>query len=82
MGIHKSGSNYFAGAVDLDELLAMFLDPGIAEGVLGWADGDDLASQAEDGNVLEDAEVLKPVSAVWALLVGGKRQELPDAGEE
>jgi hypothetical protein len=55
MRINESRDDNVTGAIDLGDLLAMLFDPGIAESGFGRADGDDLASDREDGCVFENA---------------------------
>jgi len=59
MRVDKAGQNNLSLTVDLDDFLAILLEPGIAEGVFGPADGNDLATLAEHGSVFEDGEVLQ-----------------------
>jgi hypothetical protein len=66
VGVDKSGDDDFAGAVDLGDLLAMLHDPGIAEGVFGGSDGDDLAAEAENGGIFADPEFFELRTAAWA----------------
>lgn len=84
MGIDEAGKHDFAGAVDLGDLLAMFFDPGIAESVFGGTDGDDLAAEAENGSVFNDAEFLQCGAAARALTLGGRAQgeKLGDVQQE
>ena len=59
MGIHEAGQDDFTGAVDLSDFLAVLLQPGIAQGVFGGADGNDLSAEAEDRAVFDDAEFVE-----------------------
>ena len=48
MRIYESGQNYFAGAVNFDDFLAVLLQPGIAQRVFGLAGGNDFAAVFHD----------------------------------
>ena len=52
----------------------MFLKPGITEGVLRLADGNDLAPEAKHGRVFENAEFRQDLSAARAKSFGGLAQ--------
>ena len=56
VGIDEAGQHDLAFAVDLDDCLAILLQPGIAEGVFAFADGDNLSAEAEHGAVFDDAK--------------------------
>ena len=72
MGIDEAGQNDFAGAVDLDDFLAILLQPGIAQGVFGRADGNDLPAEAEDSAIFDDAEFFEVGTAARAGLAGSR----------
>ena len=66
MGIDEAGEHDTAGAVDFGYFLAILLEPGIAEGIFGLADGDDLAAETKDGGVFDDAEIGESGAAAGA----------------
>ena len=68
MRVDKSGQNHFAGAVDLDDLAAISLEPSVAQRVLGGADGDDFSAQAQHRAVLNDAKLFQVRPATRAKL--------------
>lgn len=72
MRIDESGEDNFARAVDLKNSLAVLLQPGIAQGIFSCADRNDLAAEAEDGAVFDDAEFFKAGTAAWAGCAGGR----------
>jgi len=82
MGIDKARENYFAGAVDLGDLLAVLSDPGIAQGVFCCADRDDLAAETEDGGVGEDREIFEGGAAAGAEAFRRKAYEFPDVADK
>ena len=56
MRIDKSGQHNFSRAVDLRDLLPIFLQPGIAQRIFGFSDGNNLAADAKHGAIFDDAE--------------------------
>jgi len=78
VGIDEAGKDDFPGAIDLVELLAVLLDPGIAQSFFGGTDRDDLARDREDSGVFEDAEVFEVGATARTRLRRPQRQELPD----
>ena len=67
MGIDKARQHHAPATVDFDDLLAILLQPGIAQSVFRGADRNDLASQAEHGSVFDDAEFGKGSAASRAV---------------
>ena len=53
--IDESGDHYFSRTIDFNNLLAILCKPGIATGVFGCSDSDNLAACAENCPVLDDA---------------------------
>ena len=51
--IDKTRQDDATAAVDLDDFLAILLQPRIAQRVFGAADGNNLAADAENGSVIE-----------------------------
>ena len=84
MGIDESGQDNLAGAIDFDNLLAMLLDPGIAQGVFGLAGRNNLSTQAQHSAVLYDAKVAEPGSSPRTGLAGGGAQskQLADVDQQ
>jgi hypothetical protein len=82
MRINKTRQNDFARAIDLENFLAILLQPGIAQGLFGRADGNDLPPQAQNSAVLDDAELPKVGTAArtgpgqW----GPERKQVADIG--
>src|SRR6202035_4326579 len=71
VGIHEPGQDNFTGAVDLSNFLAIPLQPGIAEGVFGGADRNDLPAETEDRTVFDDAD-FSEVGATTRTSLAGK----------
>ena len=84
MRIHESGKNDLACTIDLDDPLAILLEPGVAQRIFALANGDNLASDAKHGGVLDDAEFAEFCSAPRAGLSGrrSQRQELADVDQQ
>lgn len=59
MRIDKAGKHNLTFAIDLDYSFAIFLQPGIAQGILGFANRDNLAGVANHGGVFDDAKFLE-----------------------
>ena len=59
----------FARTVNLSELAAVLLEPGIAQRVFAFAHGNNLASETKQGSVFDDAEFFELRSTAWAGLV-------------
>ena len=74
MRVHEPGQDNLAGTIDLDNFLSVLFDPGIAQSVSGFAGGDNLASDAEDGAVFDDAEFSEAGCAPRAGPAGGRAQ--------
>jgi hypothetical protein len=70
VGIDESRQNDFSRTIDLGDSilisLPIVLQPGIAQSILGAADGDDLAAYAEHRAVVDDPKVTQSGSATWA----------------
>jgi hypothetical protein len=64
--IDEAGKNDFARAVDLDNFFSVLLEPGIAKGIFGRANRDNLSSDAKHRAVFDDAQFWEVGSAVWA----------------
>ena len=82
MGIDKTWKDDFAGAVNLANLPAVLLYPGVAQGVLGLADRDDLAADRENGAVFDQAEIAEVASAARALCRGTQSQKLANVDQK
>ena len=84
MRIHEAGKNDSAGAIDLYDLLTILFQPGIAQGVLGGADRDDLPAKAKDSGGFDDAEFLEVGTAARAKFAAGKleREQLANVGQQ
>ncbi len=54
--IDEARQNNFARAVDLDNFLAILLQPRIAQGVFSRPDGNDLPAETQDSAVFDDAK--------------------------
>jgi len=54
--IDEAGKDDAVAAIDLGDALAVLLDPRVAQRVFRLADGDDLAAEAEDGGVFNNAK--------------------------
>ena len=74
MRIDKSREDHLAGAVDLDNLFSILLDPGIAQCVFRLAGGDDFLSYAQNRGILDDAEFSQVSSAARPGLSGSRAQ--------
>ena len=59
MRIDKAGEHDFVLAVDLNNFLAIFLQPGIAQCIFGRADGDDFPADAENRGIFDDTEIVR-----------------------
>ena len=57
--VDESGNDYFCPTIDLRNFLAILVEPWIAEGVFGYSDSDDLAADAQNGSVVDDAELFE-----------------------
>ncbi len=55
VGIDEAGKHHASATVDLDNLLAILLQPRIAKSVFCGANRDDLSGEAEHGSVLNDS---------------------------
>ena len=82
MGVDQAGQNNLARTIDLRDLVAVFRQPGIEQGVFGAADGDDLSAEAENGAIGDQAEFFKGRAAAWAGCGRTEGQKLADAGEK
>ena len=84
MGINESGQDDFARAVDLGDFLAILLQPRIAQGVFGGADGNDLSAEAEHGGIFDDAELFEVGTASRTGLRGWRveRKQLSNIGQK
>jgi hypothetical protein len=84
VGIYKSGKYNFVGAIDLENLFVVFLQPGIAQGVFRRADRDDFSAEAEYSGILNDAEFFQVRTAPWTRLAraGLQCQQLANIGEK
>ncbi len=67
VGIDEAGKHHASATVDLDNLLAILLQPRIAKSVFCGANRDDLSGEAEHGSVLNDAEIGKGSAASRAV---------------
>ena len=72
--IDEAGKDYFARAIDLGDFLAILLEPGIAQGVFGRADGNDLPAEAQDRAIFDDAEFFEVGAAARARIADGERR--------
>ena len=68
--IDEAREDDFARAVDLENFLAIFLQPGITQSVFGRADGNNLTAEAQDSAIFDDAELLEVGTAARAGLTG------------
>src|SRR5713101_7039269 len=66
VGIDEPGQNNLTLTVNLDDSLAILLEPGIAQRVFGVADGNNLPADTKDGSVFYDAEFAEFRAAAWA----------------
>jgi len=84
MRIDESGDDDFAGAVDFVDLPVVLLYPGIAEGVFGRANRDDLPANGENSSILDDAELVEVSAAARSRLSrrGTQTNELADVKQE
>ena len=84
MGVHKSRQDDLAGAIDLDNFLAVLPDPWIAQGVFTFAGRNNFLAYAQHRAILDDAEVLQRWAAARAVISGRRlqRQQLADVDEQ
>jgi hypothetical protein len=82
--IHKTRKHDLAATVDLDDFLAVFLQPGIPESVPGLADRNNLPAEAEHGGVLENAQIaeLAPATRDMRSTWGTQSEQLADVNQE
>src|ERR1035437_8893068 len=80
--IHKAWENIFARAVDLGNLAAILLQPGIAQRFLRGADGNDFPPPAQDSPFFDDAQFLQVGTTARTRAARGrpKREKLADIG--
>jgi len=73
-----------AFAIDLDDRLAILLEPGVAQCVLALADGNNLSPEAKDSGVFDNAEFLKFLPTADTGPVGTRlqRQKLADIDQQ
>ncbi len=67
MGIDEAGQNDFARAIDLGDFLTILFQPGIAQSVFRCSNGNNFATEAEDGAVFNDAELFEVADRVGDL---------------
>jgi len=70
--IHESGQDHFASTIHLGELPAILLQPGIAERVFRFADGNDLSAEAQHGGVFDDAWFFEARAATGTGVAGAR----------
>jgi hypothetical protein len=81
--IHKSRQHHLPGAIDLDDLFSIFLNPGIAERVLRLADRNNLPTKAKNGGIFEDGEFFQIGAASGRIATrGSQRQELANVDKQ
>jgi len=69
--VDESGDDDFAGAIDLSDLLAVLLDPRIAKGLFGRADGDDLPADGKNSCIFDDAKFFEVETATRTSMNSG-----------
>src|SRR6266567_4632725 len=69
--IDETGEHDLASAIDLDDFAAMFFEPRIAQCFLSCADRNDLATEAQESAVFDDAEFLEVRGTAWARTARG-----------
>ena len=57
--VYTSWNYDLPGGIDLIDLLAMLLNPGIAERLFGGANGDNLSADGENCGVFDDTEFIE-----------------------
>ena len=57
MRVDKAGQHHVAGTVHFFHSLAIYLQPGIMQGIFAAADRHDLSAQTQDGTILDNAEI-------------------------
>jgi hypothetical protein len=70
VGVDESGQSHFAGAIDFNQLLSIFLDPWITPRFARSADRDNLSTDAEDGAIFNDPKLVKFMAASRAGVAG------------
>ena len=80
VGIDEPWKDNFAGAIDFANVFSVLPDPGIAQSVFGFSDGNNLAPDAQHRCVFDDAEFAQLWTAPRAGIGGGRaqREELAD----
>jgi hypothetical protein len=57
--VNEARQHHLAATIDLDNVLAIFLNPRIEEHILGPADRNNLSAQAQDSAIFNEAELAK-----------------------
>jgi hypothetical protein len=80
----KPGQNDLSRAIDLGNVLAILLQPGIAQRVFGRAHGNDLSAETQHRAVFDDAEFFEVGTAARSRPVGSttQRDQLADVNEQ
>ena len=65
VGIHETGQNDLVLAVDFNDGRAIFLQPGIVEGILGLTNRNNLSSDAKHRRVFNNSEVEHFWPSAW-----------------
>ena len=82
MRIDKAGQHHAASTIDLDDLLAVALQPTIADRILRGPGRDDLPTDAENGSIFNNSQVGKIASTAGTWRRTAQRHELADIDEE
>jgi hypothetical protein len=75
--IDKSRQNYFACAIDLNKLPAVFLHPGIAECISRLAERNDLSAKANHRSIPDDSKFAQILATPWARTTALQSNQLP-----
>jgi hypothetical protein len=82
--IDETGEDDFARTVDLGDSLAILLQPGIAQGVFGRANRNDLPAEAQDSAIFDDAELFEIGTTARSGLTRSRlqRKQLANIGQQ
>jgi hypothetical protein len=80
--IDKSRQNYLACAIDLDQLLTVFLHPGIAERIFRLSDGNDLSAETNYRSISDDSKFAQISAAPRAGPLSLQRNQLSYIGQK